>query len=399
MADFSTSSVMRPRDDALGLDMASNEASDRNDRRIQRIAVLGAGAWGVALAAVAARAGRDVVVWARRQDAATEINVEHRLRAYLGPAEIPKAVRATADLDAALANADAVLIVTPSEATRAMAEEIARRAPPDTPAVLCAKGVEQRTGMLLSDVVTEVRGPNAVAALSGPTFANEVVADLPAAVTVASRFDAADRRRPETSVAARVAVAMSNATFRAYVSDDLVGVEVGGAMKNVIAIACGVAQGAGFQANMRAALITRGLEEIKRVAEALGGRRETVTGLSGLGDLSLTCSSAQSRNFRFGLELGKGIAPGATFGGAPVVVEGRRNALSVSDLARKHGLELPICEAVRAMVHDGADRVRTLSDLWSRPLEAEPPGLSLQLDHPALDDVPARMKALIELET
>ena len=363
---------------------------------IQRVAVLGAGAWGTALAATAARAGREATIWARRREIADEINKRRRVSAYLGDTELPAGITATTDLAEAVASADAVLLVTPSDTVRATARRLADLIAPDVPVVLCAKGVEVETGLLLSEVVLEERGPSAVAALSGPTFADEVAKDLPAAVTIASTFSSREREAPESSVASRVALAMSNATFRSYVSDDLVGVEVGGAMKNVIAIACGVAQGAGFQANMRAALITRGLDEMKQVAVVLGGRRETVTGLSGLGDLSLTCSSEQSRNFRFGQQLGQGVPVAETFGGAPVVVEGRRNAISVTDLARKHGIELPICESVRAMVHDGADRIETMSALWSRPLEAEPRSLNLTLDHPAESDVPHRMKALIE---
>ncbi|MEL6977940.1 MAG: NAD(P)H-dependent glycerol-3-phosphate dehydrogenase [Pseudomonadota bacterium] len=362
---------------------------------LETIAVIGAGAWGTALAAVAARAGRRAVLWTRRAALAEEINHRRRNSAYLGETQLPEGVRATPDLADALKGADAALLVTPSETTRALARAIAPLTPPSMPLVLCAKGVEASSGLLLSAVVCEERGPSAVAALSGPTFATEVARDLPAAVTIASAFPAQTEGRPEAAVAARVAVALSNATFRAYVSDDLVGVEVGGAMKNVIAIACGVAQGAGFQANMRAALITLGLEEMKRVAEALGGRRETVTGLSGLGDLALTCSSEQSRNFRFGLQLGAGVSAAETFGGAPVVVEGRANAISVTDLARKHGLSLPICEAVRAMVHEGADRIDALSALWARPLEAEPRGLSVTLPHPAEAEVQARMRTLM----
>lgn len=363
---------------------------------IQRVAVLGSGAWGTALAAVAARAGRQVTLWARREEIAREINEQRRNSAYLGDTPLPESIVASTDLDDVLRGAETVLIVTPSDTMREMAAAIAARVAPNVPAVICAKGVEVETGRLLSEVVAEERGPSAIAALSGPTFADEVASDLPAAVTIASHFSPQELARPERAVASQVAIAMCNATFRAYVSDDLVGVEVGGAMKNVIAIACGVSQGAGFAANMRAALITRGLDEMKRMAEALGGRRETVTGLSGLGDLSLTCSSEQSRNFRFGLQLGSGTPVAQAFGGAPVVVEGRRNAISVTDLARKRGMHLPICEAVRAMVHDGADRVETMSALWARPLEGEPRSLTLSLAHPAGAQVPDRMKALIE---
>ncbi len=177
---------------------------------------------------------------------------------------------------------------------------------------------------------------------------------------------------------------MGTESFRPYVSDDLVGVEVGGALKNVIAIACGIATGAGFGANTRAALITRGLDEMKRLAEPLGGRRETVTGLAGLGDLTLTCSSEQSRNMSFGIQLGRGVPREEMFGGKPTVVEGERNAISVTDLARKHNVHLPICEAVRGILHEGHAVSDAFAMLWGKPLEGEPRALlELELVHPA----------------
>jgi len=176
---------------------------------------------------------------------------------------------------------------------------------------------------------------------------------------------------------------MSTNAFRPYISDDIVGVEVGGAVKNVIAIACGMMTGAGFAENTRAALITRGMDEMKVLAEVLGGRRETVTGLSGAGDLTLTCSSTTSRNMSLGVQLGQGIPRAKCFGGKPTVVEGEVNSISVIELARRVGIKMPICEAVHAVLHEGAPLGETFAQLWSRPIEAEPRTLDLSIDHPA----------------
>lgn len=362
---------------------------------IERVAVLGAGAWGTALAATAARAGRSVTLWARRPDVARAINRTRRNERYLGDIALPDGIHATSDLSDAVADTDVILLVTPSNSIRAMARLLAPVTPATTPIIVCAKGIEPESGLLMTEIVEEEMRGQPVGVLSGPTFADEAALEHPTAVTIASSFDTNGAGAVSASLAGRTAVALSNSAFRAYVSDDVTGVEVGGAMKNVIAIACGVASGAGFRANMRAALITRGLDEMKQLAEVLGGRRETVTGLSGIGDLMLTCSSEQSRNLRFGMEFGRGVRREDTFGGAPVVVEGVLNSISVTDLARRHGVELPICEAVRAMVHEGADVAGVLTDLWARPLEAEPRAIDATLTHPAPDDVRARMEAMI----
>ena len=339
----------------------------------QRLAVIGAGAWGTAIALLGARAGREITLWARRVEAAAEMRRTRRNARYLPDAELPAALRVEADLAAALGEAEAVLLAVPSEAVRATASALAAASPhaAETPIILCAKGVEAETGLLMSEVVAQAAPGRPVGALSGPTFATEVAAGLPTAVTIASRFDVAAGDPPEQSVAARLALALQSPVFRPYVSDDLIGVEIGGALKNVIAIACGAAAGARLGANMRAALITRGLDEMKRLSEALGGRRETVTGLAGLGDLTLTCSSDLSRNLRYGRQLAETGERGLTLEGRPTVVEGARNALSVTDLARAKGVRLPICEAVRAMVHQGADPRDMLDAIWSQPIEAE----------------------------
>ena len=326
---------------------------------IQRVAVIGAGAWGTAL------------------------DRDRRNAALLPDAPFPASLRATSDLREAADGADAVLLVVPSEGVRETARALSAHLAPGVPVCLAAKGIELGSNKLMTEVVVDELPANPVAALSGPNFAGEAATGHPTAATIASACDFGES--PEATVAARLAIALGTESFRPYVSDDLVGVEIGGALKNVIAIACGIAVGAGFGENTRAALITRGLDEMKRLAEPLGGRRETVTGLAGIGDLALTCASPTSRNMRLGLELGQGRARAECFDGAPKVVEGERNALSVTDLARAHGVHLPICEAVRAILHDGAAIPETFARLWARPLEGEPRALSLSLAHPAAD--------------
>lgn len=352
---------------------------------MQRIAVVGGGAWGAALAAVARRAGRDVRLWARDADVVADIVNNRRNSAYLGDdVALPDGIAATTDLGAALAGADAVLLVVPSHATRAVVVAAHAAAPRGVPFVLCAKGIERATGLLMSDVVADAAPGRPVAVLSGPTFAAEVARNLPTAVTIAS--DTLAGAPPEDSVAARLALALGTDRFRPYISDDMTGAEIGGTVKNVIAIACGMAEGAGFGSNARAALITRGLDEIKALAEAMGGRRETVGGLSGVGDLMLTCSSMQSRNFSYGVQLGQGRARADFFDGRRVVVEGVLNALSVTDLARRSGVAMPICEAVRAVVHGGEAFADAFERLWTQPLQAEPRALGFELAHPAMAD-------------
>ena len=295
---------------------------------------------------------------------------------------LPEGIEATTDMAEALGAADAVLIVTPSKTLREVCAQMKPHLRAGVPIALCAKGIEAKTGLLLGEVAHQELPGHPIGALSGPTFAKETVLAHPTAATVAFDFTYADRLDPEKSPAARLAISMSSASFRPYISDDLVGVEIGGAVKNVVAIACGMMSGAGFAENTRAALITRGMDEMKTLAEVLGGRRETVTGLSGAGDLTLTCSSTTSRNMSLGTQLGQGLKRSDCFDGKPVVVEGEVNSISVHDLARRINVSLPICEAVHAILHEDADLTQTFRDLWSRPIEAEPKALGISLDHP-----------------
>jgi len=347
------------------------------------IAVLGAGAWGTALASVAVSAGRKVRLWARKPELAEAINKTATNPAYLADIPLPAGLTATADMAQALHHADAVLVVTPSRSIRQTCAAAAHHIHPDVPVAICAKGIEAATGRLMAQIAAEELGQRPVGVISGPTFARETALGHPTAATVAFPFTPADRLEPHNSPAARMAVSLSAPSFRAYVSDDLIGVEVGGAVKNVIAIACGMMAGAGFAENTRAALITRGLDEMARLAEALGGRRETVMGLSGVGDLTLTCGSQTSRNMALGFQLGQGQQRAACFDGQPVVVEGEVNAPSVTDLARKLRVEMPICETVRAVLHENADLRAAFTALWARSLKAEPSGMRLELDNPA----------------
>lgn len=341
---------------------------------MQRLAVIGGGAWGTALAITAARAGREVVVWAREADAVAAINQRHENPVFLPGIAVPVAVTATGDLATAVDGADAALLVVPSQFLRAISHNMIPILPNGMPLVICAKGIEAGTGKLMAAVVEDELPNHPLAVLSGPTFASEVAQNMPTAVTIAS--DDVEVAGLD-SLAGRLSTALATPTFRPYLSDDVTGVEVGGAVKNVLAIASGIATGMGFGSNTRAALITRGLEEIKRLSEALGGRRDTVTGLAGMGDLALTCSSEQSRNMSFGKALGEGKSAVDLLSNRSSVVEGVENARSVTDLAVRLGVDMPISQAVRAIVHDGRSIQETMTALLNRPIKAEPKGLTL----------------------
>jgi glycerol-3-phosphate dehydrogenase (NAD(P)+) len=367
----------------MKIDRLPNGSLTRSAKPFKRLAVIGSGAFGTALAQIAAQADTQVSLWSRRAEVATEINKTLRNSAYLPNVQLSPSITAADDLKTVLRDADAALLVVPSKALRETARALRADIPAGIPIAVCAKGIEAETGMLMSQIVEDELPGHTVGALSGPTFASELAAGHPSAATLAFTFDQADRLDPENSAAARMAVTLATSAFRTYLSDDLVGVEIGGAVKNVIAIACGMMRGAGFAENTRAALITRGLDEMKALAEALGGRRETVTGLSGIGDLTLTCSSTTSRNMSLGLQLGQGLDRKACFDGKPIVVEGEANAKSVADLARKLAVPMPICETVRAILHDGHPIAETFARLWSEPIESEPRAMSLTFEHPA----------------
>jgi glycerol-3-phosphate dehydrogenase (NAD(P)+) len=328
---------------------------------VTRVAVIGAGAWGTALSCVARRAGCEAVMWARDKSVAEAIGRRHRNPAYLSDIELDPAVRATADM-AALGDVDIALLAVPAQSVRGVAGMLKGILSVDAYIVICAKGIEQGSGALLSEVVAETLPGNPVAVLSGPTFASEVARGLPAAVTIAS----VDR-----PVAADLVETLGSQTFRPYASDDVIGAEIGGAVKNVIAIACGITEGRRLGENARAALITRGLAEITRLCVAKGGRAETMAGLSGLGDLILTCTSPTSRNYALGVSLGRGETLADALAARRTVVEGVATAAAVAALAARLRVETPIASAVAAVLHRGADIDTTIAALLSRPFRAE----------------------------
>ncbi|MDE0058314.1 MAG: NAD(P)-dependent glycerol-3-phosphate dehydrogenase [Defluviicoccus sp.] len=323
---------------------------------MRRIGILGAGAWGTALAVVAHEAGCAVVLWARRDDHARAIAETGRNDAYLEDVGLGPGIAATAE-EAEAAAVDAVLLAVPAQAVRATCERFSPHLAPSLPVAVCAKGIERDSAKTMSEVLGEALPANPVAILSGPTFAGEVARGQPAAVTLACR---------DHALAEALAGALATPAFRPYHSDDVAGAEIGGAVKNVLAIACGITEGRGLGENARAALFTRGLAEMTRLARARGGRAETMMGLAGLGDLALTCASRSSRNYRHGVALGAGSPPEGN-----AVVEGVPTSAAVARLAGRHGVEMPIAEAVAAILHRGADIDAVIAGLLARPRRAE----------------------------
>jgi glycerol-3-phosphate dehydrogenase (NAD(P)+) len=328
---------------------------------VSAIGIIGGGAWGTALGLVAVRAGATVRLWVREPELVEAINVRHENPLYLPGIALDPALVATGDLAAAGAAAT-VLLVVPAQHLASVAGDLKPALGGDAVLVSCAKGIETGSGRLMTEIIeTELPGWRA-AVLSGPTFAREVAQNLPTAVTLA----AADLGLAET-----LCRQLGSRHFRPYASDDPLGAEIGGAVKNVLAIACGIAAGRGLGDNARAALITRGLAEIVRFGSKLGAKRETMTGLSGLGDLTLTCSAEQSRNFSLGMALGRGEALAAIVAGRRSIAEGVYSAAALVARARRLGLDLPIAEAVDAVLNRGAEIDATISALLARPFRGE----------------------------
>jgi glycerol-3-phosphate dehydrogenase (NAD(P)+) len=326
------------------------------------MAVMGAGSWGTALAIQLARAGHPVRLWGRDPAQIDSMQHSRRNTQYLPDAAFPRSLEVTSDLDSALEGARDAVIAVPSHAFRAVLEELAPRLQPATRIAWATKGFELGSGKLPHQVAGEILANRAGAVLSGPTFAKEVGAGLPTALTVASR---------DEHFARQLAQSLSGPNFRAYTQTDIMGVEVGGAVKNVIAIGSGIADGAGFGANTRVALITRGLAEMMRLGVRLGAVRETFMGLAGLGDLVLTCTDDQSRNRRFGMALGRGESPAQAHAAIRQVVEGIGAAQAVNTVAQRLAVDMPICREIHEIVHAGKPVRAAAEALMSREVRSE----------------------------
>ncbi|WP_404335825.1 NAD(P)H-dependent glycerol-3-phosphate dehydrogenase [Sphingomonas sp. MMS12-HWE2-04] len=322
-----------------------------------KIGVIGGGAWGTALAQVAARDGEPVLLWAREPDVVDSINAGHENRAFLAGVPLAELIRATGNL-ADLAGLDALLVVAPAQHVRAV---LAAAPIGSTPLVLCAKGIEAGSKLLVGEVAHQAAPDAPIAVLSGPTFAHEVAAGKPTAVTLACEDEA---------LRARLADRLARPGFRTYGSADVIGAEIGGAVKNVLAIACGVVEGAGLGLNARAALIARGFAEMTRFGLARGAQAETLTGLSGLGDLVLTCSSTNSRNFSLGVGLGQGRSAAELLADRRTVAEGAHTAPVLRAAAADAGVDMPVTAAVNALL-EGAAIGSVVEALLSRPLKEE----------------------------
>jgi glycerol-3-phosphate dehydrogenase (NAD(P)+) len=328
---------------------------------VRRVGILGGGAWGTALAQVCARAGLEPTLWAREAEAVASINQTHENQLFLPGVALDDGVRATERL-ADVGGADFILAAVPAQHLRAVLRDFALVARLGLPIVLCAKGIEQGSLKLMNEVLAESVTGAAPAVLSGPSFAAEVARGLPTAITLAC---------PDPDLARALAEAIATPTFRPYIAADMIGAEAGGAIKNVLAIACGIVEGRGLGRSAHAALVTRGFAELTRLAVAMGGRAETVAGLCGLGDLVLTCSSAQSRNMSVGLALGGGESLDAALAGKISVAEGVASAPAVRQLARKLGVEAPISDAVAAILAGEIGVDAAIAGLLARPLKSE----------------------------
>lgn len=323
--------------------------------------VIGAGAWGTALAQICVRGGLDTRLWAREPEVVDSMTTRRENTLFLPGVALDPALAVTGDL-ADLAGCDLILAVAPAQHTRSALSAFAPHARAGVPIVLCSKGVERGSLKLMTTVLAETVPQAIPAVLSGPSFAGEAARGLPVAVTLAC---------PDAGVGQRLLEALAGPNFRPYLSDDLIGAEVGGALKNVLAIACGISEGRELGRSAHAALITRGFAEIVRVAGALGGKAETAAGLCGLGDLVLTCSSPQSRNMSVGLALGRGMTLAEALSGKLSVAEGVESAPAVKALVRKLGVEAPICEVVADILAGELGVDEALARLLSRPLKSE----------------------------
>ncbi|HFC52834.1 MAG TPA: NAD(P)H-dependent glycerol-3-phosphate dehydrogenase [Gammaproteobacteria bacterium] len=327
------------------------------------LAVLGAGSWGTALAIQLARSGRPVLLWGHDANKIQSMRDGRENRPYLAGVRLPPNLHPESDLPQVVSHSDDILIVVPSHAFRRTLTAVAPYLAPTTRVAWATKGLEAGSHKLLGEVARETVGEQrALAVISGPTFAREVALGLPTAVTIAAN----DER-----FANHLADSLHSERFRPYTSHDMIGVSIGGAVKNVLAIAAGIADGLGFGANTRAALVTRGLAEMMRLSNALGGKRETLMGLAGLGDLLLTCTDDQSRNRRFGLDLGRGETIEMARARIDQVIEGIDTAKEIHALAQRHGVEMPITEQVYRVLHENQTPAKAVESLLAREQKSE----------------------------
>lgn len=325
------------------------------------IGVVGGGAWGTALAQILAAGGRDVLIQAREAEVVDSINTKHENSVFLAGVPLDESLKATESL-AEVAKRDVVLLVTPSQFMRATLDEMKKDLSTDTPIVICSKGIELTTGMLLSQVAEETLPDSTIAILTGPTFASEVARGLPTAVTIAAK---------NKEVARDLQDVLGVKNFRPYVTSDIKGAQLGGAIKNVIAIACGIVHGKKLGDSARAALLTRGVAEIARLAVAMGADKETLLGMCGIGDLMLTCSSMQSRNFSLGSALGEGKTLDEILGPRKAVTEGVFTAASTLALAKQYAVDMPITEAVNKCLNEGVGIDEAIEEMLNRPFKYE----------------------------
>lgn len=328
---------------------------------MQKIGIIGAGAWGTALAQSMADADRQVVMWAREPEVVASINDKHENTMFLPGVALHDHIAATGSLSS-LRDCSTLLLVTPAQHMRASLTALKAELAEGKPVVICAKGIEIETGNLMTQVAAEVAPQATVAVMSGPTFAAEIARGLPSAVTVAAK---------DKDLAQEIRDNIISKNLRPYITDDMIGTQIGGALKNVIAIACGILYGRQMGESAKAALMTRGLAEMARLTSAMGGKRETLMGMCGVGDLVLTCSSMQSRNFSLGVALGEGRSLAEIMGERNSVAEGVHTARAMTVLGRKHAVEMPISDAVCRCVTGAASVDEGINDLLDRPLRAE----------------------------
>lgn len=329
---------------------------------MQKISVLGAGAWGTALANILAENEKDVTLWVREKELVADIRNKKRNTMFLPDIELSANITPTNSLEQAVSDTEAVLMVIPAQFLRNTCRELRPIWKKGLPTLICAKGIEQGTGALLSEMLSEELPQAEIAVLSGPTFAEEAALNKPTALTLACKNETLGKELVET---------LGTKTFRPYYSADIISVQIGGAVKNVMAIAAGIVAGKQAGDNAKAALITRGLAEISRLAVALGGQAQTLMGLSGLGDLVLTANSTQSRNFSVGLELGKGRALSEILADKHTVAEGVFTATAVLQRAAKAGVEMPICEGLMKILNGETSVDSVIAALLTRPFKAE----------------------------